>query len=55
MTVKYLVKYLGSSKQQPKAFSDQEFFADFRWQNFEKGDIVWLEDYSDYWKKYLKG
>ena len=46
MAVKYLVKYFGSSKQQPKAFSDQEFFADFRWQNFVKGDIVWLEDYS---------
>ncbi len=44
--VKYLVKYFGSSKQQPKAFSDQEFFSDFNWQNFEHGDIVWLEDYG---------
>ena len=46
MTVKYLVKYFGSSKQKPKPFSEQEFFSDFRWQNFEKGDIVWLEDCS---------
>ena len=44
--VKYLVKYMGSSKQKPTAFSDQEFFSDFNWQNFEHGDIVWLEDYS---------
>lgn len=47
MTVKYLVKYMGSSKKHPTAFSDQEFFSDFRWQNFEHGDIVWLEDCTE--------
>ena len=46
MTVKYLVKYMGSSKKTPTAFCNQEFFNDFRWQNFEHGDIVWLEDYG---------
>ena len=44
--VKYLTKYMGSSKKHPTAFSDQEFFSDFRWQNFEHGDIVWLEGCS---------
>ena len=46
MTAKYLVKYMGSSKRHPTAFNDQKFFSDFRWQNFDHGDIVWLEDYS---------
>lgn len=27
-------------------FKNQEFFANFNWANFERGDIVWLEDYD---------
>lgn len=28
-----------------KYFHNQEFFQDFNWEVFQKGDIVWLEDY----------
>jgi len=31
-------------KQESK-FQNQIFFEDFNWQNFNVGDVVWLEDY----------
>jgi len=27
-------------------FSNQAFFQDFNWSNFQPGDTVWLEDYT---------
>lgn len=29
-----------------KEFKHQSFFSNFNWGNFERGDIVWLEDYD---------
>ncbi len=37
------VKY--TTGKTTKKFQDQEFFDYFNWNNFEQGDIVWLEDY----------
>lgn len=36
-------KTVGKTKS---AFKNQEFFANFNWTNFERGDIVWLENYE---------
>lgn len=29
-----------------ESLNNQEFFANFNWHNFNKGDVVWLEDYE---------